>query len=54
MVDIELLLEQLRVHGHTVGHWRVLPDNAGHYEMEVDGELITIDEARALLEVDEA
>ncbi len=54
MIDIELLLQQLRNHGHTVGHWRVLPDNAGAYEMQVDGEMLTLDEARALLEADEA
>ncbi len=53
MIDIDLLLDQLRAQGHTVGHWRVLPANAGGYEIEVNGELLTLDEARELLAEDE-
>ena len=29
------------------------PDNAGLYEFEVDGNLLTLDQTRALLEVDD-
>ncbi len=54
MIDIELLLKGLRQHGHTTGHWRTLADNAGEYEMQVDGELMTLEEARAQLELDQA
>jgi hypothetical protein len=54
MVDIDLLLKALEEQGHTIGHWRKLPENAGGYEMQVDGTLMTLDEARALLEADQA
>ena len=54
MVDIDLLVEQLRRHGHTVDHVHSVPDNAGSYELIVDGETLNLEEARAILEVDEA
>jgi hypothetical protein len=40
--------------GHTVGHIIPTPANAGDYEFEVDGGLLSLDEARALLEADAA
>ena len=54
MVDIDLLTEQLRRHGHTVEAVHTVPDNAGRYELTVDGEVLNLEEARAVLEVDEA
>jgi hypothetical protein len=49
-IDIDLIAQTLRDHGHTVGHIIPVPDNGGEYEIEVDGNLITLDEARELLE----
>ncbi len=52
-VDIDLLIQQLRRRGHEVGTWRFLPGNAGEYEVQVDGNLLTLIEARELLAADE-
>jgi hypothetical protein len=49
-IDIDLIAKTLRDRGHTVGHIIPVPDNAGEYEFEVDGNLLTLEEARALLE----
>lgn len=51
-IDVELIAETLRGRGHTVGHIIPVPDNAGEYEFEVDGHLLSLAEARALLERD--
>jgi hypothetical protein len=53
MIDTGLIVEALRHNGHTVGHVIHVPDNAGHYEFEVDGGLLSMDETRALLERDD-
>ncbi len=53
-VDTDLITQALRGRGHTVGHTIPVPDNAGEFEFEVDGELLTLVEARELLERDEA
>jgi hypothetical protein len=53
-VDTELLVQSLRKRGHTVEGVIKVPDNAGDYEFIVDGNTITLDEARALLERDQA
>lgn len=53
-VDTELLVQSLRKRGHTVGGVIKVPDNAGDYEFIVDGATLTLDEARALLERDQA
>jgi hypothetical protein len=53
-VDTELLVQSLRKRGHTVSGVIKVPDNAGDYEFIIDGETITLDEARALLERDQA
>lgn len=50
MVDLELLANALRAKGHTVLHGHKIPDNAGAYELEVDGQVLTLEQARALLE----
>jgi hypothetical protein len=53
-IDTDLIVQTLRRKGHTVGHIIPVPDNAGEFEFEVDGGLLTLSEARALLEADEA
>jgi len=53
-VDTELLVQSLRKRGHTVDGVIKVPDNAGDYEFIVDGQTITLDEARGLLERDQA
>jgi hypothetical protein len=54
MVDIELLVEALRQRGHSVENVISVPENAGEYELTVDGNLLNLEEARAFLEKDEA
>ena len=54
MVDTELIVQALRDRGHTVGHVIPVPENAGGYEFQVDGGTLTLEEARALLEADQA
>ena len=53
MIDTGLIADQLRAHGHTVENIIPVPENAGEYEFEVDGELLSLAETRALLEDDE-
>jgi hypothetical protein len=50
MVDTDLLVQALRKRGHTVGAIFHVPENAGEYELDVDGDIITLAEARSLLE----
>jgi hypothetical protein len=54
MVDIDLVVQVLRDRGHRVGNVIPVPDNAGEYEIDVDGKLLTLEEARGLLEKDGA
>lgn len=49
MVDTELLSEALRQRGHTVDGVIPVPHDAGEYEFIVDGETLSLAEARALL-----
>ena len=49
MVDIELITQELRDLGHFVDGITPLPANAGNYEFRVDGKILTLEEARALL-----
>jgi hypothetical protein len=51
-IDVELIAQTLRERGHEVGNIITVPDNAGEYEFEVDGELLSLVEARELLEAD--
>jgi len=53
-IDTDLIVQALRRKGHTVGHIIPVPDNAGEFEFEVDGGLLSLSETRALLEHDEA
>ena len=52
MIDTDLIVEQLRSRGHAVGHVNKVPENAGEYEFEVDGTLLSLSETRALLAAD--
>ncbi|WP_263382947.1 hypothetical protein [Granulicella arctica] len=54
MVDIDLLVAALRAKNYVVENVTSVPENAGGYEMTVDGVVIDLEEARALLEADEA
>lgn len=54
MIDIDLLVQVLRRRGHSVDSVIPVPDNAGDYELMVDGNLIPLIEARHLLELDDA
>lgn len=54
MVDIDLLVQALRTRGHTVQDVRGVPENAGSYEFVVDGKSLNLEEARRVLELDEA
>lgn len=52
MVDIDLIVRELRASGHTVEDLhRVAPD-AGEYEMIIDGNVVNLEEARRVLELD--
>lgn len=53
MVDIDLVIQVLRKRGHTVETVVPVPENAGDYELSVDGNLIPLAEARLLLEQDD-
>jgi hypothetical protein len=50
MIDTELIVAGLRKRGHTVEHVIKVPENAGEYEFMVDGNLLTLADARVLLE----
>ncbi|WP_158944685.1 hypothetical protein [Granulicella sp. S190] len=54
MVDIDLFVQALRNAGHTVDHVFSVPENAGGYELTIDGNTLNLEQARALLEQDEA
>ena len=49
-IDIDLITKLLRDRGHNVSHILPVPDNAGEYEFEVDGNLLSLAETRGLLE----
>lgn len=50
MIDYDTLVTALRAKGHTVQQVIEVPGNAGTAELMIDDKLITLDEARALLE----
>jgi hypothetical protein len=54
MIDIDLLVQVLRKRGHTVETVIPVPENAGEYELSVDGTIMPLVEARLLLEDDAA
>lgn len=50
MIDTGLIVEQLKRRGHVVGSVIPVPENAGEWEFVVDGETLTLEETRALME----
>jgi hypothetical protein len=50
MVDIDLLVKVLRRRGHTVQTVFPVPENAGEWELSVDGNLVTLEQAREILD----
>lgn len=50
MIDYDTLVRSLEAHGHTVDHVIEVPSNAGTAELTVDGKVLTLEEARALLD----
>ncbi len=54
MVDIDLIVKQLRENGHTVEDVHVVPPDAGEYAFTVDGEAVNLEGARLILERDAA
>jgi hypothetical protein len=54
MVDIDLIVQTLRQHGHRVENVISVPENAGEYELIIDGNVLTLEEARQVLEEGEA
>ncbi len=50
MIDYETLVAALTAKGHTVGDRIEVPSNAGTAELRIDGKLVTLEEARAMLE----
>lgn len=54
MVDLDLLTNALRAKGHAVEHAHKIAANAGDYELQVDGRMLTLEQARALLEEETA
>jgi len=52
MIDIDLLVQALRNRGHNVETVYPVPENAGEYEIGIDGRIIPLAEARLLLERD--
>jgi hypothetical protein len=54
MIDIDLIVQTLRERGHRVDSVISVPENAGVYELIIDGNPLNLEEARQLLEQDEA
>lgn len=54
MVDIDLILRELRANGHVVEDMHYTSPDAGHYEMIIDGTMVNLEGARAILELDQA
>lgn len=52
MVDIDLLVKVLRKQGHTVGSVIPVPENAGEYEISVDGNILPLIEVRRMIDLD--
>jgi hypothetical protein len=53
MVDIDLLVQNLRAKGHDVRDVHHVPENAGEYELTIDNEVLNLEEARRVLELDD-
>ena len=53
MIDIDLLVQNLRAKGHNVRGVHHVPENAGEYGLIIDDNVLNLEEARELLERDE-
>jgi hypothetical protein len=53
MLDIDLLVQQLRNRGHKVDSVIPVPENAGDFEFLIDGKLLTLSDVRGTLEQDQ-
>jgi hypothetical protein len=53
MVDIDLLVQNLRAKGHDVRDVHAVPADAGEYELTIDNEALNLEEARRVLELDD-
>lgn len=54
MLDIDLLVQQLRLRGHKVDSVIRVPENAGDFEFVIDGHLLTLSDVRGQLEQDQS
>jgi len=52
VIDTGLIVRTLRQRGHKVESVIPVPENAGEFEFLVDGEMLTLEETRALMERD--
>ena len=50
MIDYETLVAALEQRGYKVGSVVEVPSNAGTAELTIDGKVLTLEQARALLE----
>jgi hypothetical protein len=53
MIDTGLIADELRARGHKVEQVIPVPSNAGEWEFVVDGEILSLAETRALIELDQ-
>jgi len=54
MIDIDLLVQQLRAKGHSVEGVHQVPPNAGEWEFIIDGRFLNLEQARRVLELDDS
>ena len=54
MLDIDLLVQQLRSQGHRIESVIRVPEDAGDFEFMIDGHLLTLSDVRGQLEQDQA
>lgn len=52
MIDIDLVVSALRRNGHSVETVFPVPENAGDYELSVDGNLLNLRNVRQMLDRD--
>jgi hypothetical protein len=54
MVDIDLIVRELRANGHVVEDMHHTSPDAGQYEMIIDGTVVNLEGARGILELDQS
>jgi len=50
MIDTGQIVKELKRRGHAVGNVIPLPENAGQWEFQIDGETLTLEQTRELME----